>query len=376
MKRMYFGLALVTLTALAACGTSATATTTTDSDAVEDAVTGSDTVSDTANGTDATTDSKADSKADATKDVAAPSCASRVGAYAIEGTCSGGASSITFGCMLAKDCEMTWVGDYRAWSGTLTGNDFTLASTDGSENFTGSFDSASTGFYHYDNGSLTCDATIAYIDPTAADSLCCDVLANDCKSGDSCVVVAENVNSAPVLTTGCVPLAASPTAEGGACTQSATETGCAVGNLCVRNTGSTGNDGTCQHLCQQVSDCKSGQQCDIAADAPRAGLCDKACAPFADEAGGETCPTGQNCLPTLVSGDKYARFISTTCGTAGTATEGLKCGNGVACGLGLVCVKSACTPICDTKHACAKGACTSFGLPNASTAPAGFGYCQ
>ncbi len=372
MNSLRFGLAFLALGALSACGTSTTESTTNDTDTAvgTDAAT-----EDTIAGTDATTDAK-DVKDTSAKDVQAPSCAARVGAYAIDGTCTGGASSITFGCMLAKDCELTWVGDYRAWSGPLKGNDFTLASADGSETFTGSFDTNSTGFYHYDNGSLTCDATIAYVDPTAADSLCCDVMTNDCKSGDSCVVVQETVNNAPVLTTGCVPLATSPTAEGAACTQSATETGCAVGNLCVRNTGSTGNDGTCQHLCQQGSECKSGQQCDIVADAPRAGLCDKACAPFADEGGGDVCPSGQNCLPTLISGDKYARSISTTCGTAGTATAGLKCGNGVYCGVGLVCVKSACTPTCDTKHPCATGACTSFGLPNASNLPAGYGFCK
>ena len=368
------GVVFLALGAFAACGSSTTSTTTTD-DASSTGDTTLDDATDVVSGTDATTDTK-DVKDVATKDIPAPNCATRVGAYSIDGTCTGGATSITYGCMLAKDCELTWIGDYRAWSGPLKGNDFTLASTDGSETFTGSFDSASTGFYHYDNGSLTCDATVVQLDPTQADSLCCDVLTNDCKSGDACIVVPQAVNNTSVLTTGCVPLATSPTAEGGPCTQSATETGCAVGSDCIRNTGSTGNDGTCQRLCHQGSDCKSGQQCDIVADAPRAGICDTSCAPFADEGGGEACPSGQNCLPTLVSGDKYARSISTVCGTAGTATAGLKCGNGVYCGIGLVCVQAACTPLCDTKHPCATGKCTSYGMTNAAGTPAGFGYCK
>ncbi len=369
--RKFIGLCAIV--ALAACGSK---TATSDgADVADDAATGSDAVgTDAIAGTDAT--SAPDTKLDGANDVFIPSCASRAGAYAIDGTCTGGASSITFGCMRAKDCNLTWVGDYRTWSGTLKGNDFTLASTDGSENFSGSFDSASNGFYHYDNGSLTCDATVTYVDPTQADSLCCDVLANDCKTGDACVVVAETPANTPILTTGCVPLAASPTAEGNACTQSATETGCAAGSLCVRNTGSAGSDGTCQHLCQQVSDCKAGLQCDIVSDAPRAGICDTACAPFADEAGGTTCPIGQNCLPTLIAGGNYVRAVSTVCGTSGTATAGQPCSATSLCGGGLVCIASACTPICDTKHPCATGACTGFGLASASGIPAGFGFCK
>ncbi len=362
------GIALLALTALAACGT-----TTTSLDGFVDVSTGTDaTASDAASGTDATIDSK-DAK---TKDVVIPSCASRAGAYAVEGTCSGGTASIPFACMLAKDCQLTWAADYRTWTGPLTGNDFALASADGKETITGAFDTASTGSYQYASGGLTCDATMAYMDPGQADSLCCDVLANDCKTGDACVVVSETAGTTAILTTGCIPLAASPTAEGGACSQSATETGCAVGSLCVRTTGGAGNDGICRKFCQRATDCKPAQQCDIVTDAPRSGICDAACAPFAGEAGGDACPAGQNCLPTLIADGTYQRFISTTCGAAGTAISGGACGNGVACGVGLVCVKSACTPLCDTKHPCASGTCAGYGITNASNVPAGFGFCQ
>jgi hypothetical protein len=360
-----FGVALV-----GACGSK-----TVDNDGAdvqEDVSVGSDaSATDTASGTDATTDS-----ADATiKDVPAPSCASRVGAYTIDGTCTGGASSITFACLVAKECDVSWVSDYRAWSGPLKGNDFTLASPDGTENIVGSFDSTSTGFYHYDNGSLTCDATFTTFDPSQADSLCCDVLANDCKTGDVCVVVAEKPGTTEILTTGCVPLAANPTEEGGACTQSATESQCPAGSLCVRTTGSSGNDGFCQHMCQRVTDCKGGQQCDIVTDAPRSGLCDTACEPFADVTG-TTCPAGQACVPTTIAGTDYLRSISTVCATPGTAALGKACGSGTYCAAGLVCSQSVCTPICDDKHPCTTGKCTNFGLPNASSAPAGFGFCK
>ena len=356
---------------VSACG-SKTTTSDSSADAMDDVSVGSDaSATDTASGTDATIDAKPD----VAKDVVIPSCASRVGAYTIDGTCTGGASSITFACMLAKDCAVSWVSDYRAWSGPLKGNDFTLASPDGTENLVGSFDSVSTGFYHYDNGSLTCDATFAVYDPSTADSLCCDVLANDCKTGDACVVVSEKPGDTAILTTGCIPLAANPTAEGGACTQSATETQCPAGSLCVRTTGSSGNDGSCQHMCQRASDCKGSEQCDIVTDAPRSGLCDTACKPFADVAG-TACPTGQACLPTTVAGNDYLRSVSTVCGAPGTAALGKACGNGTYCAAGLVCISSACTPICDDTHACATGKCTNFGLPNASSVPAGYGFCK
>ena len=366
--------ALVLALCVALCGACGSKASTSDGvDAITD-VTNADV---TAAGSDATsgTDATADSKDATTKDVPVPSCASRVGAYTIDGTCTGGASSITFACMLAKDCDVSWVSDYRAWSGPLKGNDFTLASPDGTENLVGSFDSTSTGFYHYDNGSLTCDATFTFMDPSTADSLCCDVITNDCKTGDACVVVDEKPGTVDILTTGCMPLAANPTAEGAACTQSATESPCAAGSICIRTTGGTGNDGFCQHLCQRVGDCKSGQQCDIVTDAPRSGICDTPCAPFSDETG-SACPTGQACVPTTTAGADYMRSVSAVCAAAGIAALGATCGSGTYCASGLVCIKSACTPMCDTKHPCATGKCTGYGLPNAASAPAGFGFCQ
>lgn len=349
----------------AACGSKAT--TSDGADAVQDVIAGTD-ASDTSSGTDATSDATPD----VAKDVPALPCASRVGAYTIAGTCTGGASSITFACMLATDCNVSWVADYRAWSGPLKGNDFTLASPDGTENLDGSFDSSSTGFYHYDNGSLTCDATFATLDPATADSLCCDVLTNDCKAGDACVVVDQTFGTTDILTTGCLPLAASPTPVGGPCTQSATGTDCAAGSLCVR---SAGNSGSCVHMCQRVSDCPANTQCDIVTDAPRSGICDAPCGPFADEAG-TACPTGQACLPTTIADANYLRNISTVCATPGVAGAGAPCGNGLDCAAGLVCLQSGCAPMCDTKHPCATGTCTNFGFTNASGVPAGFGFCQ
>ena len=311
------------------------------------------------------------------KDVNAPACATRAGAWDVDGTCGGGNSSITFACMLASGCNLTWVADYRTWSGPLTGVDYLLTNADSTETITGQFTSADTGTYTYASGPLSCDATMARHDATSANSLCCDVLANDCGGGEACVVVGESVNGELVATTGCLPLAKNATEEGAACTQSAAEAPCKPGAICIR-TSAKGPEGVCRHQCTRSSDCQPGEQCEVTASAPRAGVCAAACAPFADEAGGAACGDGRACGPTVVADGTYQRAISAGCTPAGSVAVGGKCGAGLACAAGAVCDPKAltCTPLCDTKHPCAAGKCGGYGLPNAASLPPGFGYCK
>ena len=351
---------------VAACGTSTTATTTATDDT---AVTDNDATSDTgAGGTDATSDT---TTADVGKDVAGPSCASRAGAYTVEGQCTGGASSITFACMMANACELSWVSGYRAWTGPLTGTHFELASPSGAETITGDFQSADIGTYTY-NGGVTCDATMTRLDPSQADSLCCDVKLQDCKSGDACVVVQEKAGVTTVLTTGCLPLAATPLAEGATCTQSGSESPCAAGLLCVRSATSTGDTGTCIRECIGDTDCTGGTACATVVDAPRAGICRPQCVPFADGA----CPSDQTCRATSFADATATQYMAGECSPNGKLADGATCTQSIDCGAGEICTTTGCKAQCDSKHPCASGTCTDFGLKLGKGVTAGFGFCK
>lgn len=339
-----------------------------------DAVSTDDVAVDAAAGTDANADVGKDVAKDVAKDVPIPECKTRGGAYIVDGICNSGESSIPFACLQAKDCDLTWITDYRTWSGKLSGLDYSLTNQKGDETIAGNFTSADSGKYSYDSGSVHCDATFNRLDPTQADSLCCDVMAQDCKAGDACVVVSEKPGTDVIFTTGCIPLASSVTVEGGNCAPSASQSACQKGSLCVLTPGST-SSGKCVKQCQKSSDC-GGLQCSVVTTAPRSGICQSSCAPFSDETG-SPCASGETCVPTTVVNDSYVREIGTSCQGVGTGGKGATCTYTSDCGGGLVCTSGGCASLCDTKHPCAAGSkCTDFGIPNSSTAPAGFGFCK
>lgn len=363
--------AVLALFATAACGATTTpATTGTEDAAVSTDTLATDTVTpaDTT-GSDAST---GDVGKDISKDVATPSCASRAGAYTVEGTCSGGGASITFACMQAKECELSWISGYRAWTGPLTGNHYELANKSGSEKIIGDFHTADSASYQFSGGSLTCDATMTRLDPTQADSLCCDVKAQDCKSGFACAFTAEKPGAEVIYTTGCLPLADSPTAEGGACTQSATASPCQAGLICIRNPGSQGGDGTCVKACIGDNDCAGATRCAVVTDEPRGGICQTPCIPFANGA----CASGYTCRVNSFADANYDRYLSGECGINGTLTTGAACTSSTDCGEGLICTKDGCKAQCDGAHKCATGTCTDFGLPLGKGVGAGFGFCK
>lgn len=332
---------------------------------------------------DAGVDIAADAAADAAakdaskKDVPLPTCASRAGGYSIDGQCSNGGTPVPYACMLVKDCELTWVADYRTWVGPLTGADFKLVGAEGADTITGSFKDADTGAYQYKGGNLTCDEEMTRMDATVADSLCCDVTAQLCGKDSACVIVAEPNGSQDITTTGCVGLAAAATVEGGVCAIMNHGSNCQGGLQCANLTG--GKDKAsfrCTKLCTKATECPASANCVVVATAPRAGLCEQNCSPFAELASAATCTDTATCMPRLTADAQAVRVIAGACVTAGDAEAGASCTYSNDCKVNLVCADKKCSAMCDAKHACANGVCTDFGTKLSDTAPVGWGYCK
>jgi hypothetical protein len=308
---------------------------------------------------------------DVKQDTGPVACAARAGGYAVDGTCSGGGASIPYACMLAQGCQMTWEVDFRDWTGPLTGNDYALKNASGSETITGSFDTPTTGNYHYASATLTCDASLERIEPSHASRLCCSPLGQDCDKGQACVPVLETLDSGDVLTTGCLDLAKDVTGLGGACTLQQDESQCQVGLVCLSGAGQT--TASCRKLCAKAGDCGGSETCAGLTGAPRTGFCSASCTPFADGTG---CAKTDACTITRVVDDKGAAVLGTICIVPGGAVAGGTCKAGVDCGAGLACISGKCRPMCDAQHACASGKCTDLGIALGKTLGAGFGTCE
>ncbi len=376
IAKLFSFLTAICLIALGGCGAAATP-------AATDAETAADAAADLTASADDTVDIAADVAADASpkdakkNDVPLPTCASRAGGYQIDGQCSNGGKPVPYACMLVKDCELTWVADYRTWSGPLTGVDFKLVGADGADTITGKFNDADTGSYQYQGGNLTCDEEMTRVDATVADSLCCDPVAQLCGKDSACVIVAEPNGSQDITTTGCVGLAAAATVEGGVCTIMNHGSNCQIGLQCANFTGSKDKSAfRCAKLCTKATECPASANCVVVATAPRAGVCEQNCSPFAELASPATCTDGATCVPRLTADAQAIRVIAGACVTAGDAELEASCTYSTDCKSNLVCADKKCSPMCDSKHPCANGTCTDFGAKLNDTAPVGWGYCK
>ncbi len=375
-KRTYLATSLAALLGMA-CGQPASSATPAASDVGSATSDGGGDVgtADAAPG-DAMADTHADAKADVAVDVGP--CPDHAGAYAVTGTCTGGSSSIPFACYQQKSCDVSWIADYRIWAGTQTGMDYSLSNPSAGDKITGHFDDDTSGNYTYVGTGIECDSTMEKIEPSSATSLCCDPVSQDCGAPTlACVLVSENVNGKAVVTTGCVPLAQTPTAIDASCSPGSAAV-CAAGAICSPNLGGkSGDPSTCVKLCAAQGDCPGDQDCVVLADAPRAGACLPRCKVFGDSPAGVACTASQVCSIIVVADSGAERVMSATCLVSAGAKAGAPCNSASSCAAGLGCGDGTCRPLCDSVHPCvAGGTCTKFYFPASKPLDGALGYCK
>lgn len=320
-------------------------------------------------------DAAADAKNDAkTADVPKISCAGVAGGWAVTGTCSNGGTSIPFGCMMVKDCTLSWETDYRDWVGPLTGADYSLKGKAG-DSIVGHFDGPDDATYTYQGGSLTCESSMTRFASSMTGQVCCHAVAQDCAdAGQACVPIAEG----DIVTTGCLDVAAGATAtEGAACSDTDLPLTCGKGLICGRPIGSPkGTASHCKKLCVGSKDCGATQNCLIVSGSPKSGVCETSCVAFAATGTAGACPAGMACTVAAVADAAEDRVSGTLCVLQGSGAVGAACDSTSDCGADSLCLGSKCRSLCDKAHPCAAGSCTDFGLTPGPTAPQGFGYCK
>jgi hypothetical protein len=166
----------------------------------------------------------------------------------------------------------------------------------------------------------------------------CDLLAQDCPSGQKCTVV--NMNG--MSTISCEP--AGTIAEGMACMRSNGVDNCAAGLICTR-TGSAAL--TCRKLCDSTTACSSGQQCGLVLRTiTNVGACVPECTPFGSDCGALNCSG-------LVHDIGSNNFFF-TCRNPGSTAAFVDCNLSNTCVADTTCDPKTmfCTPLCDNAHSC------------------------
>jgi len=126
---------------------------------------------------------------------------------------------------------------------------------------------------------------------------------------------------------------------------------CTEGFLCM--------EGVCEARCTGSTDCRSAENCIVTTTTDK--VCHAACTIL-----GGPCPSGTQC--TGVLDDLTATSFVPVCIDIGPNVEGEGCLATTDCGVGLTCVNSLCTRMCDPGHPCAGGvACTPLTISGRGT---------
>jgi hypothetical protein len=180
----------------------------------------------------------------------------------------------------------------------------------------------------------------------------CDVLKQDCASGQKCVPKVMGA-AQMVVGTQCMPNGS--IAEGQPCQMDSSNAAvlndnCAPGLLCD-NTGGASTT-ICRKYCSPTTMCGTGLAC-AAVYTNTWGLCVPNCVPFGS---GADCPHGSDCSVTFDAVLATSGGGVFVCKVTGTAAAFASCTMDSDCGANLGCDTTAnwCVPICDNTHMCAQ----------------------
>jgi len=208
----------------------------------------------------------------------------------------------------------------------------------------------------------------------AASMPTCDIVKQDCPSGQKCV---PKVKGADQTVVGSTCVTNGTIAEGQPCAtndsnSSLLNDNCVAGTMCD-DTGPNVQT-VCRKFCNKTTACSTaGQQC-AAAYTDSWGLCLTSCTPF-----GNDCPQGNDCSPAFDAISTTPDSGVFTCKLTGSGTAYSHCESNPDCGANLGCDfdHGWCVPVCDNTHACAQPpndggtvSCLSY-----ANLPTGAGIC-
>jgi hypothetical protein len=215
--------------------------------------------------------------------------------------------------------------------------------------------------------------------PDQAGGQSCDLLKQDCPTGQKCALVGGGGMMAAMPT--CVT--AGTVTDGQPCMRGmmGQPDNCAAGLVCPRSGGGgMTSTSVCRKICADDTGCDPGQQCAILSfSVTDVGQCTPTCTPF-----GTGCTGTQNCsgITLAVGATQTVQNVLFTCRNVGTTMLYGDCQRSSDCPADSYCDPNAmfCTPLCDSTHTCAMHPvpdagtvyqCQSFGTALASDP----GYC-
>jgi hypothetical protein len=182
----------------------------------------------------------------------------------------------------------------------------------------------------------------------AVSTMDCDVLKQDCGSGQKCV---PKVKGADWVVVGATCIADGTVAEGQPCQHDERNT-TLINDNCVKGTmcDDVGANATllCKKFCDKTTACGTDAAC-ATVYTDKWGVCEKGCKPF-----GTDCPSGNDCslsFDTLSATADSGVFVCKPTGSVGAyqfCTEDGDCGPNLGCNTDL----GKCVPVCDNAHPC------------------------
>lgn len=284
--------------------------------------------------TDASADSEDATPAETTPAETTPACEQVAGVFHQTGECSqdfGGSYPVQeLACVTQEACQIQYAR--TEFDALFTGEAGATTWSSGDDRCRVAFDANGFSFECTENDlDMTCAGTAQRI-TSPWSKTCCDVVANDCPSGQQCRAALIPGYSKPVPA--CVPTTGAK-ARGEVCTldprTDARTDDCAQGLVCRWTEGA---ERRCQPTCASTSDCSADEVCAYEEGAMFMGHCAKRCDVFDVDA----CGFGQ-CAP-LPSWSEDRQFgLSPMCIRAGVAVEGEPCEGltDTSCAAGLAC---------------------------------------